>query len=134
MPLRKAHIEADDGTARMTLEWTLETLIQLAALGGLGFGVPVALYRLHGPSLGALAVNLVASVLIVFVAATALFGWLYLRQGVPADTATLGHVARLGLSSAIVWLPILLLTGLALGQRSEARLSKLRERREAQQS
>jgi hypothetical protein len=41
------------------------------------------------------------------------------------------HFLRLGLSSAIVWLPVLLLTGLALGQRSEARLSKLREAREA---
>ena len=37
----------------------------------------------------------------------------------------------LGAQAAIVWLPVLLLTGLGLGQRSAARQSRERERREA---
>ena len=75
-----------------------------------------------------------ASALILILAGAAIFAALYAAEGVdlarrPGAAAV--HFLRLGLSSAIVWLPVLLLTGLALGQRSEARLSKLREAQEA---
>ncbi len=118
----------------MTPDWTIETVIPLALLGGAGAVVPLLLYRLHGPSLGALAVNLLASAVLLFLGGTLVFGALYLIEGADLSRrpgAAALHLARLGASAALVWLPILLLTGLVLGTRSEARLSKLREAEEA---
>ena len=66
-----------------------------------------------------------------FLAATALFAVLYGAQGVPVSADLLRRLLGLGLSSSIVWLPVLLLTGLGLAQRTEARLSKERELKEA---
>ena len=118
----------------MPIDWTLGTLLPLALLAAGGALVPVALYRLHGPRLAALAVNLAVSALLLILAGAATFAALYAAEGVdlarrPGAAAL--HFIRLGLSSALVWLPVLLLTGLALGQRSEARLAKQREAREA---
>lgn len=118
----------------MPIDWSLGTLLPIALLAAGGGFVPIALYRLHGPRLAPLALNLLASALILIVAGAAIFAALYAAQGVdlarhPGAAAV--HFLRLGLSSALVWLPVLLLTGLALGQRSEARLSKLREAEEA---
>jgi hypothetical protein len=118
----------------MTLDWSLGTLLPLALLAAGGAVVPLALYRLHGPGLASLALNLLASAGLLILIGGALFALLYAVEGVelarrPA-AATL-HFLRLGVSSSLVWLPVLLLTGLALGQRSEARLAKLREAREA---
>ena len=67
---------------------------------------------------------------------SALFAALYVAEGVDLSRRTgdaIGHFLRLGLSTSIVWLPLLLLTGLALGQRTEARLSRQREAKEAHQ-
>jgi hypothetical protein len=118
----------------MTLDWSLGTLLPLVLLAMGGALVPVALYRLHGPGLLPLALNLLASALLLVLAGGAVFAVLYAAEGVdlarhPAASAL--HFLRLGVSSSLVWLPVLLLAGLALGQRSEARLAKLRETREA---
>lgn len=118
----------------MPLDWTFGTLLPLAVLAAGGAFVPLALYRLHGPRLAPLALNLAVSALLLILAGAAVFAALYAAEGVdlarrPAAGAL--HFLRLGLSSAIVWFPVLLLTGLALGQRSEARLAKMREEREA---
>ncbi|MCU0855378.1 MAG: hypothetical protein MUF63_10850 [Rhodobacteraceae bacterium] len=118
----------------MPLDWSLGTLLPLALLAAGGALVPLALYRLHGPRLAPLALNLAASALILIFAGAAIFATLYAAEGVDLARrpgAAVVHFLNLGLSSAIVWLPVLLLTGLALGQRSEARLSKLREAEEA---
>lgn len=115
----------------MTLDWTLETLLQIAGLGVLGALVPVVGYAFHGPGFRALAVNLVLSALVVYALAVALFAALYLGQGVPLSGAAVARFLVLGAQSAIVWLPVLLLTGLGLGQRSAARQSREREAREA---
>ena len=118
----------------MSLDWSLGTLLPLALLAAGGALVPLALYRLHGPSLFPLVLNLLVSALLLVVAGSALFAVLYAAEGVDLARrpgAAVLHFLRLGLSSALVWLPVLLLTGIALGQRSEARLAKLREAREA---
>lgn len=115
----------------MTLDWTLETLLQIAGLGALGVFVPILIYGLHGPGFRALALNLAASVGIVYALSALLFAALYLRQGVPLTSEAFGRFLGLGAQAAIVWLPVLLLTGLGLGQRSAARQSRERERREA---
>lgn len=115
----------------MTLDLSLQTLWQAALLAALGALVPLALYRLHGVSLTALAVNLFASALALTAFGAVLFGALYLRQGVPLSPALAGHFLTLGLSGAIVWGPVLLLTGLGLAQRSETRAARAREVREA---
>jgi hypothetical protein len=118
----------------MSLDWSLGTLLPLALLAAGGVLVPLALYRLHGPGLVPLALNLLASACLLILAGSVVFAALYVADGVdlarrPAAAAL--HFLRLGLSSALVWLPLLLLTGIALGQRSESRQSKLREAQEA---
>ena len=118
----------------MTLDWSLGTLLPLVLLAAGGVLVPVALYRLHGPGLMPLALNLLASAILLVLAGGAVFAILYAAEGVDLahnPAAAVLHFLRLGVSSSLVWLPVLLLVGLALGQRSEARLSKLREAREA---
>jgi hypothetical protein len=133
-PYRSEDIAGTRYTAAMNLDWSLGTLLPLALLAAGGALVPLALYRLHGPRLVPLALNLLASACILVLAGSAVFAALYAAEGVdlarrPGAAAL--HFLRLGLSSALVWLPLLLLTGIALGQRSEARLSKLREMQEA---
>lgn len=118
----------------MSPDWTLGTLLPLALLAAGGALVPVLLYRLHGPELRALALNLVASAAIMLLAGAGLFALLYAAEGVDLarrPVAAALHFLRLGLSSSLVWLPVLLLAGIALGQRSEARLAKHREAEEA---
>jgi len=118
----------------MTLDWSLGTILPLVLLAAGGALVPVALYRLHGPGLLPLALNLLASALLLVLAGGAVFAVLYAVEGADLarhQAAAVLHFLRLGVSSSLVWLPVLLLTGIALGQRSEARLAKLREAREA---
>lgn len=118
----------------MGTDWTFGTLLPLALLAAGGALVPLALYRLHGPRLLPLALNLLASALLLVIAGSAVFAVLYAAEGADLarrPVAAALHFLRLGLSSSLVWLPILLLTGIALGQRSEARLARLREAREA---
>jgi hypothetical protein len=118
----------------MPFDWTLGTLLPLALLAAGGALVPLALYRLHGPRLLPLALNLAVSTGLLVLAGAAIFAALYAAEGVdlarhPGQAAL--HFLGLGLSSALVWLPVLLLTGLVLGQRSEARLARLARLREA---
>jgi hypothetical protein len=118
----------------MNLDWTIGTVFPAICLAAAGALVPMALYQLHGPSLRALAVNLLASALILVFSGGLLFVLLYAGAGADLTRSPVAaglHFLGLGLSAALFWLPILILTGLALGQRSEARLSKDREAREA---
>ena len=118
----------------MTLDWTIQTLIPLLVLSAGAVLLPMLFYRLHGPQLAPLALNLLVSALCLVLLGTAIFTVLYLWGG--ADLArrpgsAAAHLLGLGLSAGIVWLPVLLLTGISLGIRSEARLAKIREAREA---
>lgn len=118
----------------MPLDWTLGTILPLVLLAAGGVALPLGFYRLHGPRLAPLAVNLAVSACLLILAGAVTFAVLYAAEGVDLTRrpgAAALHFLRLGLSSALVWLPVLLLTGLALGQRSEARLARLREAEEA---
>jgi|GEM_PF-5253584 len=118
----------------MTLDWALQTLIPLALLSAGAVILPMLFYRRHGPDLRSLALNLVASAAILIAFGTAIFAVLYLWAGADLSrrpAAAAGHLLRLGLSAALIWLPVLLLTGISLGIRSEARLAKIRESQEA---
>ncbi len=119
-----------------TFDWIIATGIPVAAMGAMAVLLPVALVRLHRPSLALLALDLLIAAIVLILAGSALFAALYAAEGVDlsrrgAEAAL--HFLRLGLSASIVWLPLLLLTGIALGQRTEARLSRLREAIEARQ-
>ncbi len=118
----------------MIFDWTVQTLIPLFLLAAGAVLLPVLFYRLHGPRLAPLAINLLVSALCLVALGTAIFTGFYLWGGAdltrrPAGAAA--HLIGLGLSAAVVWLPILVLTGISLGIRSEARMAKLREMEEA---
>lgn len=118
----------------MTLDWTLQTLVPLALLAAGAVVFPMLFYRRHGPQLRSLALNLLTSAAILVLLGTAIFAVLYVCEGADLSrqpSAALAHLFTLGLSAALVWLPILLLTGISLGIRSEARLAKIREAQEA---
>jgi hypothetical protein len=118
----------------MALDWTLGTILPLVLLGAGGAAVPLGFYGLHGPGLRALALNLLLSAMVLVLAGGGVFAALYAAEGVDLarrPLAALRHFLQLGVSAAIVWLPVLLLTGIALGQRSEARLARQREAEEA---
>lgn len=116
----------------MTLDWTIETLWQIALLGGLAILIPFAFYKLHPPRQRWLVANLLVSAALVYVVAVLLFMYLYSREGVVVLPAPrLSSFAILAGKSTLIWLPVLLLTGLGLGQKVEARKSKIRESQEA---
>lgn len=117
-----------------SFDWTLQTVVPAVALALAGAALPLLLVRRHGPSLKALAADLVISAILLVLLGGGLFAALYADQGVDLARRPVGaaiHLLGLGVSASLVWLPVLLLTGLALGQRTEAQLSKLREAREA---
>lgn len=108
------------------MNWTVETLIPVVLLATLAGALPWALLRNFPRSQRSLALALAGSSLVLCVAGGVLFAGLYLLGGLPTEALTDAPLSnalyflRLGLSSAIVWLPILLLSGFALAQRIEA--------------
>ena len=113
------------------MEFTLATLLPLLTLGALGWAIPAFTARLFEDTLPGLARALALSALLLILAGTALFLLLYSDIGLDPASLTrdpLGaarHFLGLGLKSALVWAPVLVLTAIALGQGVEAR----RERR-----
>jgi hypothetical protein len=96
-------------------------ILPTLALAVLGWLVPRLLARVWPEGVGPLLLLALASTLILIALATALFVVLYLGQGVPLalilDRGVLGgwpHFLRLGLASALVWAPIMILSVAAL--------------------
>lgn len=109
------------------MTWTVETALPIIAFGALSAFLPWFFLRWMDDSLRGLARAVALSAVFLVIAGAALFAVLYAREGAPLASLTaepgaaLLHFFWLGLQSAIVWLPILLLTALGLGQGIEAR-------------
>ena len=101
----------------MIRDFSSGLILPALALAVLGWLVPRVLARVWPEGVGPLLLLALASTLILIVLATALFVMLYLGQGVPLalilDVGVLGgwpHLLRLGLVSALVWAPIMILS------------------------
>lgn len=116
------------------MNFGLETALPIVILGALGWLVPWALQRMMPDRLAALALTLVASAGVLSVIGGAVFAALYVRQGLAPETVGTSAAAvyffGLGLRGALVWGPILLLTGLGLGRGIEARRGRAMAARE----
>ncbi|MEO1152398.1 MAG: hypothetical protein AAFX59_00805 [Pseudomonadota bacterium] len=106
------------------MSFGVETALPILCLAALGWLVPWAIQRMMPDRLPALALSLVAATGVLSVIGAGLFAWLYVQQGLaPAALGTgaaVAHFFGLGLRGAIVWGPVLLLTGLSLGRGIEA--------------
>jgi hypothetical protein len=98
-------------------EFSSGLILPALALGVLGWLVPRLLARVWPEGVWPLLLLAFASTLVLIVLATALFLLLYVGQGVPLaailDVGVLGgwpHFLRLGLASALVWAPIMVLS------------------------
>lgn len=108
------------------MSWLIETSVPILALCSLAVVVPWLAQSLVPQTLPALASILLASALFLVLAGAGIFGWLYAGAGL-STTVLADHplqaslyFIRLGILPALAWLPILILTGIALGQRIEA--------------
>ncbi|MEM9974385.1 MAG: hypothetical protein AAF771_09410 [Pseudomonadota bacterium] len=107
------------------MDWAQQTLPPLILMGTLAVILPRFFMRYVGLSLAALAQWLVITAGLLVVVGAALFALVYLRAGL--DLAALAgrplaaawHFVGLGFSTALIWLPLLLLTGLQLAMRVE---------------
>ena len=86
-------------------------------LGILGFVVPRLLARFLPEGVTPLLVNGFLSTVLTFMLSSAFFYLLYLWQGAPSDKLSLPDLGaaivffgRLGLASALIWAPIMLLS------------------------
>ncbi len=107
----------------MTLSFSLQTLIPLTILAGLGWFVPWAIQRRMRDSLADLGWTLLISVILLTLIGAGIFAVLYWLGGAPDDAiaASLPRFIGLGASSALAWGPILILTALGLAQGIERR-------------
>lgn len=118
------------------MEFTLATLPPIVGLGILGALVPWAIMRFSEDSLAALARAGALSAVLMIAAGAGLFLWLYGAAGMPAARlasdpgAAARHFIGLGLRSALVWAPVLVLTLIGLGQGIERRRGKAMARRD----
>lgn len=116
------------------MSFGLETTLPILCLGVLGWCVPWGVQRMMPDSLVALLLSLIASAGVLSVMGGALFAWLYVQQGLAPEALGTGeglaHFFGLGLRGAIVWGPVLLLTGLSLGRGIEARRGRAMAARE----
>ncbi|MEL6643146.1 MAG: hypothetical protein AAFQ79_04365 [Pseudomonadota bacterium] len=116
------------------MSFGIETALQILCLAALGWLVPWGIQRGMPDRQSALALSLVASAGVLSVIGGGLFAWLYVRQGLAPEALGAGAVIwyffGLGLRGAIVWGPILLLTGLSLGRGIEARRGQAMAARE----
>ncbi len=101
----------------MIREFSSGLILPALLLAVLGWLVPRLLARFWPEGVGPLFLLALASTLVLIVVATALFMLLYIGQGVPLavilDVGILGgwpHFLRLGLASALVWAPIMILS------------------------
>jgi hypothetical protein len=98
-------------------EFSSGLILPALLLAVLGWLVPRLLARVWPEGVGPLLLLALVSTLVLVVLATGLFVLLYLGQGVPLalilDVGVLGgwpHFLRLGLVSALVWAPIMILS------------------------
>ena len=101
----------------MIREFSSGLILPALALAVLGWLVPRLLARAWPEGVGPLLLLALVSTLILTALAAAFFMLLYLGQGVPLavilDVGVLGgwpHFLRLGLASALVWAPIMILS------------------------
>jgi hypothetical protein len=92
-------------------------VVPALALALLGWLVPRLLGRVWPEGLGPLLLLAFVATLILMGLATGFFVLLYTWQGAPMDAlfepgvmAGLGHFARLGLLSALLWAPVMILS------------------------
>ena len=92
-------------------------LLPTLLLGVLGWLVPRLLGRVWPEGVGPLLLLAFVSTLVLLVLAAGFFLLLYVWQGAPAAAlfeggvaAGLGHFLRLGLLSALVWAPVMVLS------------------------
>lgn len=103
---------------------TASTIIPILVLAVLGAVVPVVTMRFLPDSLRGLAVAVMISVVVLTLTGSGLFVWFYAEGVGLAAVLTreaIGHFWSLGVRAALVWLPILALTTLGLGQGIERR-------------
>lgn len=116
------------------MSFTVDTAIPILCLAALGWLVPWGIQRWMPDRMSALALSLVASAGVLSVLGGVLFAWLYIRQGLAPQALGAGAVIwyffGLGLRGAIIWGPVLLLTGLSLGRGIEARRGQAMAARE----
>ncbi len=101
----------------MIRDFSSGLILPVLALGVLGWLVPRFLARVWPEGLGPLLALTFVSTFVLLLLAAGFFLLLYLWQGAPLAAlfepglATgLGHFLRLGLLSALVWAPIMVLT------------------------
>ncbi len=123
--LRRWFAIAPRGPHVAAMGWAQETLPPLILMGALAVILPRIFMRFVGLSLTALAQWLVITAGMLVVIGAGVFAVIYLREGLDADAlagrplAAAWHFVRLGFSTALIWLPLLLLTGLQLAMRIE---------------
>ena len=109
------------------MDWTLQTVLPIAALAGAAAVLPWAFHRFMEDTIRALWIAITASTGALTVMGAAIFAVLYTENGLSfgamqADPlGAAGHFLSLGLRASLVWLPVLALSGISLGQRIEAR-------------
>ena len=95
-------------------------ILPALALGVLGWLVPRLLARVWPEGAGPLLLLALVSTLVLIALATVFFLLLYVGQGAPlaalVDMGSLPHFLRLGLVSALVWAPIMILSVASLPQ------------------
>ena len=89
--------------------WTL--IAPMVVLVALAFWVPHRLAQELPQSMGALGVNLAMSSVVLWAVSLVVLAVQYVWQGVPVLEIGrgMGHLAGVGLQSALIWLPIILL-------------------------
>jgi hypothetical protein len=99
-------------------------VLPVLALGALGWLVPRLLGQVWPEGVRPLLLLALVSTLLLIALSAGLFALLYVWQGLPVAAllgpgvaAGLGHFLRLGLLSALVWAPIMVLTVAGLPRR-----------------
>lgn len=101
----------------MTGGFSSGLLLPALALGALGWLVPRLLARVWPEGVGPLLLLALVATLVLLALAAGFFVLLYAWQGAPVAAlfepglaAGLGHFLRLGLLSALVWAPLMILS------------------------
>ena len=116
--------------------WFLEVALPTFAFGALSALLPIALMRWAEDTQAALLRVLALSAVLLVVIGGVVFALIYARDGLSLSLLTtdpvgaLRHFTWLGLQSSLVWLPVLLITGLGLAQGIEARRGRALAARE----
>jgi len=109
------------------LGFGLGLLLPAIVLGGLAIFVPRALFVRMKPTLFSVGLNLLASGFLLVLAGAVCFAMMYALQApgvggalLAEPVSAIAQFLKLGISSSLIWAPILLLVGFGLAQRTEA--------------